>query len=418
MPFILTFYVIVPFGTLLTPSRVVPLVLLAWMVISARGEPFRRHLDVFLVVITLSIVSVLAALMIADSGSRPLLRFLNYATLLSIFAFAAYGCRTPKGLTMAMWGLAICAGLHGAYALYQIVAFETGLPFRAIVRGLSGRFDVAQAYGLFRVNGLASEPKRLGYVLFAGALASIYLTKSVSPGLHRTALRTNAIISFALSFLTMSASYFAAVAVSIGGMLLMSSRLWRIVPVGVAVVGLALFASPDLASRVTDLFADTVEDRFEEVSAGLDAVRVYRQEFYAEDYAKAHPLSLVTGLGMGRYNNVLNEEYGEGVGLVGNMLLPLNSQIFEIGFDLGLPGLLILYGGSVALILSLKTDRKLSFFLKFLVLCVVAQSVFVQSLYLGSFILGMAVAYANMPRGAWAPPDPMGRTVMPRKLTI
>ena len=407
MPFILTSYFIVPFVTLLSPAQTIPLILLGWMVLAGPFDAIRRHHNTVILIACLVFVNLAAAMLIGDSGSRPIMRSMHYATLTGAFLFGLWACRNPEGLRLAMWGFAICAAIHSAYALYQLFAFQTGLPFRAIVRGSSGSYSLAVSNGILRVNGLASEPKRAAYVFFAGALAALYLADSAR-GLMRIGLRGGASVAAVLSLVTLSGSFFASIVLTVGAMSIQSKRLWKFLPLAALGVGLAVLVSPGVVASFSNALTSQVDDRLEEVSVGLDADRIYRQEFFAQQLVEDDPTTLVFGLGLGRYNQVLSDTFGYGAGLAPNgALLPLNSQIFEIGFDLGLPGLLAFYLGSLVILSRIRGGGLYPFYLRFIVLVVILQSVFVQSLYLGAFVLGVAVAFAEVQRRRSRVPGPV-----------
>ena len=400
LPFIVTAYFIAPLVTYQTPGKVIPLILLGWMILTNRLNVIRSQHNAFILIGCLVFVNFAAALIIGGSGIRPIMRILHYADLVGIFAFSVWACRKPQGLQLAMWGLVICAGIHGAYALYQLFAFQFGLPFRAIVRGTNGGFSLAVSNGILRVNGLADEPKRVAYLFFAGALAALYLANTVR-GFMRTALRGGACVAGLLSFITLSGSFLGSLIIAIGTMAFFSIRLWKFFPVVILSVGLFVVISPRAVNYFSETLTSSMDDRLEEVSVGLDADRIYRQEFFAQDLVQNDFTTLIFGLGLGRYNQVLHDRYGFGAGLAENgSLLPLNSQIFEVGFDLGLPGIVVLYIGSLFIFLRIRGSGLFAFYLRFIVLVVILQSIFVQSLYLGAFVLGVAVAFAEVQRNS------------------
>ena len=388
LPLFLSMYFIIPVAGLLTLWHIVPVLVGVWWIFSGRLRiPKNTHLAL-LILIIFFVAQFLFALTIGDAGPRVLLRGMYYCGLFFLFVFSFAMVRRPGGLHLLVCGLAIAAAIHAVYGVYQLVAVAADLPFRGIVRG-TGAGDIAFSGGILRINGLANEPKRVGYVLALGGLAFFELGRSQNERFKR-AYRVFGIFVLAISFFTFSNSYLFAVALSAGCVLVLYPRVIRyaILPIGLVFAVLAVWGS------IFDLwhaFETSFSSRVEEIQVGLSGRFVYRQEFYALDYIKSHPIVVLTGLGMGRYNSVLNENYGLGVGIgESGILISLNSNLLELIFDLGGVATITLYVALILVILRLRT-RNMAF-LMILLIFVGLQSLTLQTLQFLMLLMGAAIA--------------------------
>lgn len=256
-----------------------------------------------------------------------------------------------------------------------------GLPYRGIVYSEEKAGGGALLGEAFRINGLADEPKRLGLILLAGAIGLLFMAVREKVVTKRHVLQGIAVMVFLTSFLTYSASYLAALAIWTPVAMLLSSRSWKY-GMGLSLVagGLMLFMGDSVRSYIESQEM-LLESREMEMDQGLGAQKVYRQEFFAEEYLRESPLAVITGVGMGRYYEVFSRNYGAvaGIDLRGN-LLPLNSQAFELICDTGLTGLVLVYAGSIVVIWRLRKMGKAGYLLAALILFELIQSLFVQSL--------------------------------------
>lgn len=392
LPTFLSIEFFIPVISNLTPGRIIPLILGIWLIFFNPSK-MQAGLSLWVIWTLLAIgLSLLIAVLLGDSGVRPLVRVFFYLGLVATLVFVTMECRTSIQRQWCLRGFALAAAIHSAYGIYQVLAFKLGLPFRGIARTFGA--DVASVGTSLRVNGFASEPKRLGFVLMAGAIAAILLGLRARKK-SRYIWWIIAATAIGASVLTYSASYFLAVAIAIVLVGVSSHRL--ILPtVGFVLLSAALVVSvPFLSSRVIDEIPGMLEARMEEVETGLDGKLVYRQEFFAEEFIKSNPGAAVLGLGMGRYYRVLRDTYGPGVGLSQDgVLLPLNSQPSEVAFDLGLLGLVLVYGGGIWCLfrLLLPTAQHCNgmtrYFMYGLVLFLLVQSLFVQSLPLLAVAVG------------------------------
>lgn len=351
MPAALSFYFFIPFITFLTFWQTIPLLLsFRALVLGRIVLPSGIHALIgFFFAIFLA--SALVGVFVGFDTSRAILRTIYYIGVFALFAFAYEVARQKQGYELFLKGLVITGVVLGVYGLYQIFAFYGGLPLRGILRGTLGA-DVAFEAGLLRINSLANEPKRLGYVLFLCAFACLYYAKINPERANR--IKWSGVFIFTMSLFTFAGSYFLALVMfGLAALFLYPSRIlgW-VCSLSAAVIILWLIA-PDLA------FFEAVrvgyERRLEEIEIGLDGTVVYRQEFFGWDFLGKNPLPMIFGTGLGQYYAVLNQAYGTGVGYneYGG-LLPMNSLFLELILDFGAPVAALFYGGIAALIIRLR----------------------------------------------------------------
>jgi hypothetical protein len=407
LPLFVTVDFFVPVATQLTPSRFVPMMLGAWLLLGSRRS-MRTNEAIWLIPgATMLLLSLACALLEADSGLRPILRTLHYLNLYFLFLFTVRVSRDERALRSLLWGLVLAGAAHGGYAAYQLLAYNLGLPYRGIVYGASGAGGTALAAGeAFRINGLADEPKRLGYVLFAATLACLHFTPML-PVRRRVIVAAIALTCSTLSLLTFSVSYYLSVALALALIAATSPRAIRHLLFGALVLLAAASVFPQAIDRQSARMLAMLEARSAEVAAGLDSEVVYRQEFYANDFLRTHPEAAITGVGIGRYNRVLNDAYGTGVGYgPGGAVRPLNSQVLEIVLDLGAAGLVLFYGTLAAIILALGTRNAIEVALRSLLIFLAVQSLTIQDLQLTAIVMATSVACIRMRRRASVHPAP------------
>ena len=331
MPAALSLYFIAPFVTLLTLWQTVPLLLLGRVFVKSglRAAPFVQ--PVLMLFVGILLVSASYALIAGSDSTRVVLRSLYYLGIISIFSFSYEMGRRAECYEVFLKGLVITGMVLAIYGIYQIIAFNTGLPVRLIVRGTFG-VDAGFENGILRINSFASEPKRLGYVLFVCGLACFFLAQ-LRPAKARR-LKWTGYGIFATSIFTFAGSYFAAIAVFTPvAFLLYPSRITKFLLSALFGVGALIVLFPDLG--IVDAIQIGTDRRATEIEIGLDGAVVYRQEFYAWDYLANHPLSAALGVGLGQYFTTLSQEYGIGVGMSERgALIPLNSGFLEMVFDL------------------------------------------------------------------------------------
>lgn len=352
LPTALSLYFFIPTVTLLTLWQTVPMLLTARLLVLQRLRLPAGSGAAVIAVCSLAIIGSAAyAVTFGDDITRALIRVVYYLGILALFSFCYEMGRRPEAYELLLKGFVIIGIVYALYGLYQIIAMKTGLPVRGILRGTHAA-DMAYEYGLVRINSLANEPKRLGYVMFLSVLACIFLAQ-IHPK-KATRLRGVAIFILAMSLFTFSGSYFFAIAIFVGvALVLYPTRI-----TGYAALLLALGA-PTMGFFSESGFLDALqygyERRLEEVEIGLDGTRVYRQEFYAWDYLEIHPITAVLGVGMGQYFIELYQAYGPGVGIDGlGNLVPMNSTFLETVYDLGGLVAILLYFSLALLIWRLR----------------------------------------------------------------
>lgn len=389
LPFALSVYFFIPLLTYLTLWQTVPLLLIGRLTYFYRVRLSAWARPVIVLLVLLFGMSLGYAVLIGADTDRAIIRSLFYFSAIALFLFSYEMALKQEGYDLFIRGLVAVAILYAIYGAYQIFAFYTGLPVRGIVYGPNSSGLVASESGIPRINSLANEPKRLGYVMFLGALACFTLAQERF-GKTRLRLKIAGGMALALSVLTFSGSYFLAIALFVGGAtLLYPNRMQRAMLAGVVFAGLGLVLGP--GQVIIDALQSGVERRALEVEVGLEGKVVYRQEFFAIDYLANHPLRAITGVGVGQYYRVLNKEYGTGVGFneFGG-LMPLNSMLLEMLFDIGGIASGLLYGGLGALILQLR--RRGFVFLTMALLFLTLQSLTIQTLLFIAVVAGVGVA--------------------------
>lgn len=375
IPAALTLYFFIPFVTLLTLGQTVPLLLTARAALKARLPVAVGVQPLFLFMLFVFIGSAIYAIVLGSDPGRAVIRILYYLSMFALLSFAYdMGLREDcqkimlKGLVMLGFVLAL-------YGIYQILAVSIGLPVRGIVRGTTGS-QIALEGGMLRINSLASEPKRLGYVMFICAMACLFLAKAVPEKYIK--LNWIGVVVFLLSFSTVAGSYFMALAIfGVATLLLYPFRATKYIFGVLAALLLANFLFPD--SGFFQALVEGYERRAEEVEVGLDGQMVYRQEFYAWDYLSQNYTPAFFGVGLGQYFNTLYREYGVGVGLNEySGLIPLNSTYLEMLFDLSGVLASIFYAAILLLIWRLRQAGET--FLCLALLFVVIQSLTILTL--------------------------------------
>ena len=411
LPLFLTIDFFIPMGTQLTPSRFVPFMLGAWLLHRGWLAPPPRYAAIVLSATIVILVSFSFSFVIDDAGTRPFFRLLHYLSLILVFLFVVRVSDKKLFIEYAVWGLFLAGLIHGAYAFYQQFADIVGLPYRGIVYSASGTSVAVHAGSGLRVNGLADEPKRLGYILFSATIIAAYfflrkdrqdilaplgsLSKIFRSSL--VLLTTGLLLSIA-SLMTYSGSFFAAVALT-GFILVLSfsARTWALMGAGAIFLLAGSFMAPDITDRYVGAIQELADSRINEFEVGLDGKKIYRQEFFAQDLVENNPMSLVWGVGLGRYNIVLYEKYGTGAGF-GELggIAPLNSQFFEIGFDIGLPGLVILFLGVSFLSIRIGRNSPLNFALSTVLIFLTLQSLFIDNKFYVAFVAATGCAWLNI----------------------
>ncbi len=389
LPAALSIYSFIPVVSLLTLAEIVPILVLIVMPFRGGLEIPQRFKPGVIILVTLMALQVAVALGAGDTDPKLVLtRCLYYVGMLALFLFSLQACREEEAYQLLVRGAAIAASIHAAYGLYQLAAVPLGLPVRGILRGVD-QVQLASEGFLFRINGLASEPKRLGYVLAIGALALLELAAQSEDRAGRW-LRRSGLGVMAISLLTLSGSYLLALALSAGAVTLLFPRFLKLMTVFVLLVAGATLVFPGVAARVGDVLEAGLDRRLEEVDRRLSGARVYRQEFYAEEYLTRHPERVLLGVGIGRSNAAFLAEFGNGAGYDGTFRLPLNSQALQIVLDLGGPALLIVYWLLGGLVLRARRLRDL--FLLLVLLLLGAQSLSILVLPFLVVFMGAAAA--------------------------
>lgn len=393
LPTFLTIDFFLPFFSDLTPGRLLPLIIGSWFLMTGKWRLDASRMNWVNACLMVILFSTIFSILQDDAGIRPIVRALSYVNLFVLFIFSCRYVKDEKGIDAFVSGLAVSGVVHGGYSIYQVVAHYVGLPYRGIVRSESVVGSAVLNSGAFRINGLSDEPKRLGLILIAGSIALIYLRAKERDIVRKNCMTVAAVSIFALSLSTYSSSYLASLALWFPSAILLSKKSYGYT-VGLLIFFLIamLLLPANLRFYMTTQY-DLLAARQIEVEKALDAQKVYRQEFYAQDFLETRPETILTGVGVGRYNHVLAKTYGVGnAGLsINGRLIPLNSEAMQITFDFGLAGLTLIYCQMLLLIQRVRSKNLAGFLFAAILLFLVVQSFFVQSLPL-MMLTGGAVA--------------------------
>ncbi len=357
LPTAFSLWFFLPILTNMSLWQTVPLLLTGRLFVKGGARMPQSAQATVAILASFFIISSTYALLAGEDTTRVVIRIVYYLGIFATFVFCCEMGRRPEAYEILLKGLAAMGIIYAAYGAYQIVAFYTGLPLRGIVYSASGGGIMAFEAGLLRINSLANEPKRLGYVLFLAAMACMFLARMRRPRRARQ-LRLAAIGILAISTLTFAASYFTAVALfGLGVLLLYPSRATTYAMGALALLTIVSVLFPALG--ILDALQSGYERRMDEVEVGLDGKVVYRQEFFAIEYLKDNPVAVFGGVGIGQYYSVLNENYGTVAGYdeYGG-LIPINSNALELVLDFGIIPSVILYGGLIALVVRLRRGRE------------------------------------------------------------
>lgn len=388
MPTALSLWFFMPVVTNLTLWQTVPLLLVGRAFLKGTVHLPRAVQPVMFVLAIIFVLSIGYTLAVGVDKARAFIRILYYFGIFATLSFAYETGRRPEASEVLLKGLVVMGVIYAVYGAYQIVAFYVGLPLRGIVYNASGVGIMAFEGGLLRINSLANEPKRLGYVLFLSAMACIFLGRKRSPR-RAQQLRWTSVGIFAVSLMTFAGSYFLAIAFfCVGAMSLYPSRASKYFFALTMLAGAISILFPTLG--ILEAIQFGYERRLAEIEIGLDGTIVYRQEFFAWDYLKNNPLSLLTGVGIGQYYSEFNNAYGMGAGIneYGG-LMPMNSNFLEMIFDLGAIATTMTYGCILFLIFRLRQAGETFYSLSLLFL--VVQSMWVLNLLYITLFAGVAL---------------------------
>lgn len=388
MPTALSLWFFVPIVTNLTLWQTVPLLLIGRIFLLGRLHMPKSLHPVIAVLVIIFALSAGYALLSGRDDVRAVIRIVYYSGILATLAFAYEMGRRHDAYEIFLKGLVVMGVVYAAYGAYQFVAFYSGLPVRGIVYSAGSQGIMAFEGGFLRINSLANEPKRLGYVLFVSAIACVFLSR-MRPARKARQLRWAAVGMLMVSFMTFAGSYFLAVALfGMGALLLYPSRA-TVYFLGAVLVFLgSSVLIPDLG--ILDVVQNGFLRRTAELERGLDGNVVYRQELFAWDYLANNPITYLTGVGVGQYFSVLNRTYGVGAGYneLGG-LTPMNSNFLELIFDMGLIAAVLVYGGLTVLIFKLRRAGETFFCLCLLFLLV--QSLTILTLLYTVLFAGLAM---------------------------
>lgn len=354
LPMMLSLWFFVPLITNLTLWQTVPLLLIAYCTLKSPKLPGSAFVLVSAVIASV-VLSAAYAFVNTGDPVRIAIRLFYYLSSLAVFFFCYEMGRRPHANVFLLRGCIFLGVVFSIYGFYQIVAYYTGLPVRGIVYSAGGGSVIADEGGFPRINSLANEPKRLGYVLFIASMAAIFFKRSFDSSWKYT---WRAGYIFFASLLTFSGSYFLAIFLFITAYLVIypsraSKYLIAITPIGFFLIN-NLLDMPIFEVLETGFLR-----RLQEFEVGLDGAVVYRQEFYILDYFYNNPSSIFTGVGLGQYYYIMHDIYGTGAGIHENgSLMSANSNVLELILDMGLIGPALFYLGLAILVFRLRRERE------------------------------------------------------------
>lgn len=387
LPVALSVYFFIPTFAYLTLWQTIPMLLTIRMFVRKKLIfPREIHL-IIAALVACFLFSAAYGVFGGSDSSRALIRIVYYLGVFSLLSFGYEIGRSEQAILLLKKGFVILGVIYGSYGLYQIAADALGLPVRGILRGVYGA-DLAYEYGMVRINSLANEPKRLGYLLFISALACFTLVEQNN---RSRKLKLLGVIVFGLSFLTFAGSYFITLVLfALFLSVLYAEKFLKFLLLFGCVVAVALVLFPEIG--IYEAIQHGYERRYDEIEVGLDGARVYRQEFYAWELLRSEPSIWLTGLGLGQYFITLFSVYGEGVGYSRyGSLVPLNSTFLETLFDLGGVAVSLIYLSIFGLILKLRRAKET--FLSMALLFLVLQSFTILTMLYIALFCGMAMGH-------------------------
>lgn len=392
------------------PDRLCGILLIAGGLLVFRRVPgilrFRRHplaiLLAFLIVTTLIgtwlwPVHALAGKSAVYGQLRGLVQIVNWLILAGAAWQVAIVLSCPDGLKKAMKVLILVGVLHSMYAIYQMVAYSTGLPATGIRRpyegvGMeSGGEQVAafQIMGeiIYRPGSLIGEPKGLGGIslIWISAMLALYMERKATPR-----LKWAMVVSVLALFFTFSTSAWAGF-IGMISIALWTAR-WRFSTRLMRILWLVFLLIFSL------IIVDVVGLLPEEHSlASLIQERTVMREYLA-DLAEIeamwvlsdHPEMLLWGAGLGGMTFYIAENLGGS-----NIVLFPNTGLLAYICDMGIIGIslliLALWGGLRPTLLSrarVDTDTR---FLSFIGTICLMQT-FIFDAGIGLFALAFLLA--------------------------
>ncbi len=316
-----------------------------------RGSAFLRHplakFTAYIIVTTLvgSLLWPVEAMegpSAVYSSARGVVQILNWMITIGV------GWEISKAFSRSFLHIRptiIWAGcLHSAYAIYQVVAYYTGLPFTGLRRAAEGLTTDAEGEQLaltqyadmllYRATSLVGEPKSFGAIslLWIAAVLTLYLERKATAK-HRFILSAM-LVALALTY---STTAWAGVLVAIAVFIKLSGfRSANLLGAGFLIAALL---STMLSSGILTLSADEIlgivtlrtSDRlFGEASELLEDL----PEVETRKILAAHPEMLIFGTGLGGISFYIAENLGGGISTI---LFP-NLGILGFICDLGLVG--------------------------------------------------------------------------------
>lgn len=331
----------VDFITMITPIKVVPALFILFTLprrrnyLSLKGDYWAQAMVLLFCVY--AIVGLIYTLSFDGFESyspykRVVIQFMTYINQLFIYLILKREIKKSTDLSKFFKIFIATTTILCIYGIYQIIAFQYGLPFRGIVYSAE-KTGIAydQFNNFFRLNSLANEPKRLGNILVLGILMILAVREKYS----MLKLVLLIILHIVCGFMTYSTTFFLLVGalvpflyiLSFKDILLKGYRRFTLVLLICSIPILLLFR--DKFETIYDArVVEQIEKAQNEKSEYLDR--------FAIDYFQQEWTGFVWGYGMGNYNFILAKETGEGITSYG--LDIINSGVLNLLYDFGYLG--------------------------------------------------------------------------------
>ena len=377
LPACLSCFFFIPVGSNLTADKLVPVIFIISIILSKGANYFSLSnkknngwigkmwiLIVFSIIIGFLYTNYYAYYINSPFiKTRLIIQIISYINFILLFIIARKECSKVNGKQILLKSFIITTTILCFYGVYQNFAHQFGLPYRGIVYSANhagyGAFnDSSGSGGVFRVNSLANEPKRLTYFLVISLIILFKYRKKVIN-------KTNLIVYLFLFtihgivlWLTYSTSIYISIAVFLIFLMLYillisyNKVLFQQLSILLIIGGSTYFYQKVYFDSLYEIRVDKQLER-EEI----------RVEIKAQEFLFNYPEMFILGLGPGNYNFALAKEYPGKAGLSGNgqYLRPFNSAIVTYLFDLGIIGLFLIISPFLLILFNNRVASKNEF---------------------------------------------------------
>ncbi|MBL4708843.1 MAG: hypothetical protein JKY48_10445 [Flavobacteriales bacterium] len=356
LPAAVSFFFFIQVGPLITPDKVVPFIFLVFVM-------FRYGVGYFKIPYTsLSkwLLGVFFMICIAffiggfytqyygnlinspHLSNRLYIQLIGYANSIFIFIIVRRECILQNNIYRLLKSFIWTTSILAIYGVYQYYADQFGLPYRGMIRSASivdyAHLKIGEE-SFFRVNSLASEPKRLTYFIVIGVIILIKYKDYFFGKIGKIMTVALIVAHLLVLWWTYSTSIYISLAVFIGGLMFYvlflnyNRRLMRTLVVA-SLIGVGGYFSQQ--QNLNKLYENRVDEQLENEDV--------RSEVKGVDYLQSYPGLFIFGIGPGMYNFALAIEYPGKAGLspLGEILIPFNSAFLTYVYDFGILGCFII----------------------------------------------------------------------------